>query len=93
MCKLKKYHGTSNTRVDKCLRTFIQRLKLHLEKENKIVACCCGHKKYPLSIIIEDKYKNHYDLFSGKLILRKRNFYKRDQEGYYYIPEVLEAKQ
>ena len=30
-----------------------------------------------------------FELFSGKLINRKKRFYKKDKEGYYYIPEVL----
>lgn len=88
MCKLKKYHKTSNTQIDKCMRKFIEHLEVSLKKDYKILACCCGHKKYPMTIIIEDDYKKRFDLVSGIYINRKRKFYKRDKQGYYYIPEV-----
>lgn len=29
------------------------------------------------------------EIISQKIIPRTRNFYKKDSEGYYYIPEVL----
>jgi len=89
MCKAKLYKSGPNPRIDKCMRGFMMRLKVHLREGHKIVACCCGHNKYPMSIVIEDEYKNHYDLVSGELINRTRKFYKRDKEGYYYIPEVV----
>jgi len=55
------------------------------------VASCCGHGKYPITVVI--KYKNaietvYYELFSGIFIQRVKKFYKRDKQGYYYIPEV-----
>lgn len=53
------------------------------------VACCCGHNKYPMTILIKDDV-GVYDLFSGADIPRKRNFYKKDKKGVYYIPEALE---
>lgn len=31
------------------------------------------------------------ELFSGKEILRCKKFYKKDKNGFYYIPEVMEA--
>lgn len=83
MCKKTNYKGTSNTRIDECMRTLITNLNV---KGIKTVACCCGHGKYPMTIIVE----GHYDLVSGKFIPRKRKFYKRDKEGFYYIPEVIE---
>lgn len=55
------------------------------------VACCCGHGKYPMSIVIRDNL-GVYELFSGKEIPRKKKFYKRDGDGYYYIPEVSKPK-
>jgi len=32
------------------------------------------------------------DICSGEIIPRKRNFYKKDKKGYYYIPEVSKEK-
>lgn len=30
------------------------------------------------------------EVFTGVIIPRKRKFYKKDKQGYYYIPEVME---
>ena len=84
-------------RIDKCMFNLIEKLKNHLyEDDVSVVACCCGHGKYPMSIIVrEEVYINGIhssfiikDWMSGKEIPRKRKFYKKDSEGYYYIPEV-----
>ena len=87
MCKLKKYK-TSNTRIDECMRIFIQNLNMFRDSQIRILACCCGHGKYPMTVIIDAKH-GIYDLISGKTIPRKRRFYKKDKQGYYYIPEVI----
>ena len=56
-------------------------------------ACCCGHGKYKKSVIIETTNikgeVTNYELFTGKIIPRKKRFYKKDKQGYYYIPEVI----
>lgn len=97
MCKLKKYHGTSNTRIDKCMKYLIENIQEQLcEDQASIVACCCGHGKYPMTILVrEEVYVNgvhaNYiirDWVSDIVIPRKRNFYKRDKQGYYYIPDL-----
>ena len=55
----------------------------------KTLACCCGHYKYPMTIVV--KAKNCiFDLVSNARIPRKRKFYKKDRQGVYYIPEALE---
>lgn len=89
MCEKTNYKGTSNTQIDKCMRELIKYLR---SCGIKTVSCCCGHGKYPMTIVVK-----HYDcrwlgrdIFSGKVIPRSRNFYKRDGEGYYYIPETIE---
>lgn len=60
-----------------------------------ILACCCGHGRYPMTIVTNiGLSKNHIiDLVSGKEIPRTRNFYKRDEQGYYYIPEVNQSEE
>lgn len=93
MCKKTNYHKTSNTQIDKCMRKLIGNLRQlfsYIKKgEYKTIACCCGHGKYPMSIIVQLGVKDYYvDIVSGKSIPRKRLFYKRDKQGYYYIPEV-----
>ena len=71
------------------MKMFMFNLELSLDKNRTIVACCCGHGKYPMTIIIEGINGNHFDLVSGVSIPRKKRFYKRDKQGYYYIPEVI----
>jgi len=89
MCKAKLYkNGKPNSRIDKCMKGFIMRLGLWIQGKYSIIACCCGHNKYPMSIIVKDKYENVFDIVSGELIPRKRKFYKKDEQGYYYVPEA-----
>lgn len=55
---------------------------------------CCGHKKYVPSIIVLNPFNNKkYEIFSGIEIPRKKKFYKRDKDGDYYIPEVVNKSQ
>ena len=66
-------------------------------KHLKIVACCCGHQKYPITILVKNNSMPNskvngnmiYDFCTGIEIPRVKKFYKRDKQGYYYIPEVL----
>ena len=54
---------------------------------------CSGHGKYKPSIIIDVEGKN-IEFFSNKIILRKRNFYTRDnsKHKFYFIPELKKNK-
>ena len=79
------------SRIDPCLKQFIEHLNIAMYKL-KTVACCCGHGRYPMTIIVKDQYNAIFDLVSGQAIFRKKRFYKRDKKGYYYIPEVSEEK-
>lgn len=85
MCKWNKW---GDTRIDPCMRNAIFVLNKRLGV--KTVLSCCGHGKYPMSILIKDKL-GIYELFSGVTFpKKKKKFYKRDKKGYYYIPEVIE---
>ena len=87
LCKKTNYK-IPNPRIDKCMKYLIEAIN---NGNMKTVACCCGHNKYPMTILVKNKYiKNSpvIELRSGKIIPRKRKFYKRDKQGYYYIPEV-----
>jgi hypothetical protein len=53
------------------------------------VGACCGHGRYPATILIRSKRGVVFDLFSGVVVPRKRNFYKKDDNGYFYIPEMI----
>ena len=90
MCRVNILYG--DTRIDPCMRELIFNLKVLLMKGNNLVACCCGHGKYPMTIVIKGFKGVIFDLVSNKEIPRTRRFYKKDSEGYYYIPETIEAK-
>ncbi len=90
MCELKRYGKTSNTQIDRCMKSLIK----FLEKQRyNVVACCCGHAKYPITVVVRTVTlcgKHIFEeLFTGVTIPRTRRFYKRDIEGYYYIPETI----
>lgn len=86
MCKKVNNKNSSNIRIDKCMKEVINTLNA---RDFETVASCCGHNKYPMSIIFKGKSGGFFELFSGKQIHRKRNFYKRDKQSYYYIPEMI----
>jgi len=75
------------------MRTLIEKLNAYLKEDIKIIACCCGHKKYAMSLIVQQMYASGelfvWDMCSDTLIPRKRRFYIKDKQGYYYIPEVV----
>ena len=91
MCQVKAYKGSSNPRIDKCMINCINTLDAMSHKSHiKVVACCCGHGKYPRTIVVQVKGQDiAWELLTGTIIPRKKKFYKRDEEGYYYIPEVV----
>jgi len=53
------------------------------------LASCCGHGKYPMTIVIKGILGYPLEIFSNKTILRKKKFYKKDKDGYYFIPETI----
>lgn len=71
-------------RMDGCMRRFINQVTL----EKDILASCCGHGKYPASIVVRGLMGEPVEVFSNITIRRKVRFYKKDKQGYYYIPEV-----
>lgn len=87
MCDKLHYN---NPRIDACLREKIR--GINQNTPFKTIASCCGHGKYPTTIVVRDKSGKIHEYFSGvPLEKKKRNrYYKRDSEGYYYIPEVVD---
>jgi len=83
MCKKTEYK-IPNPRIDKCMRNRIKKLN---EMGIITLGCCCGHKKYKRTIVIKT-HVGIWEWYSTKRIPRIRRFYKRDDEGYYYIKEV-----
>jgi len=96
MCEKVNYK-TCNTRIDKCMIQFINNLNKGFENQcikptYEILACCCGHNKYPMTIIVKNRRGQIFDLISNKQIPRKRRYYVRDNDGYYYVPETVNIK-
>lgn len=96
MCEWSK-HG--DTRIDPCMREFVK----WLGNKHTTILSCCGHGKYPMSVIVKEyetvgikRFIIFKEIFSGIVLRVKedplkpdpKKFYKRDKEGYYYIPEV-----
>jgi len=84
MCKWVK---SGANRIDPCIRETIETLNGYFSK-TKILACCCGHGRYPKTVVVRDKDGIIREINSGQVIPRKRRFYKRDPDGRFYIPEV-----
>ncbi len=76
MCKVNIKSG--DTRIDPCMKPILKHI------HGYIVACCCGHGKYPMTIIKKMGFYNdpyNLEIISGKVIPRKRRFYKRDKKA------------
>lgn len=76
---------SGENRIDPCLKEEITKLQ---QVGIKTLGSCCGHGKFPKTIVIETKDGKHVDYFSGVEIPRKKRFYFRDMEEHYFIPEV-----
>lgn len=74
-------------RCDGAIRQMLYVLNLH---GVHTVGSCCGHGRYPLSIIYNAGLGEYYELMSGQRIMRTRNFYKKDKDGFFYVPEALD---
>ncbi len=87
MCNKKQFKYCPSE-IDKCMKNVVE----FIDENNNlldVVACCCGHGKYNMTILMRSCLSGEvFDLVSSKIIHRKRNFYKKDKEGYYYIPET-----
>jgi len=77
--------GERSVPIDGCMVNAIAMLN---EIGIKTLACCCGHGRYPPSIIVQGS-QCIYDIKSGITIPRTRRFYLTDTDGFYYIPEVV----
>ena len=92
MCVRRKYQSF---RIDDCLVDEIK--KINLSPQYYTILCCCGHGRYPKTIIIKDRYTNLvFELFSGIILskgLRKpKRYYVSDKDGYFFIPEIQKPR-
>ena len=86
MCKKNK--GLHN-RIDKCMKPLIKFLN---KQGYKTVSSCCGHDKYPMTVVVKVNTisgNELMELLSETDIPRKRKYYVKDKKGYYFIPEVI----
>ena len=89
MCqKPKLTTGSSASRIDPCMKNIIDFLQ---SQGIRTLACCCGHNKYSPTIVADIGGFNR-ELFTWKDIKRIKKFYRRDKQGYYYIPETQNKK-
>lgn len=92
MCKQKK-HQTKE--IDDCIKVEIAGIN---SKDNfKTILSCCGHSIYPKTIIVQNTSSGCvFDWISGIVLQpfykngkERDRFYRKDQNGYYFIPEVM----
>ena len=101
MCEKIITHGSARE-IDPCLEEELKKLENtfpRFKEKFKMIMSCCGHYKYSKTLILQNRgSKVHFEWFSGiRLSGTKRSdtrapFYRRDKEGYYYIPEINEQK-
>jgi len=81
--------STRRIRLDKCMCSLIQSLSFN---GYYTYGCCCGHGKYPMTIVCGNVHRERmFDLISGVDIPRNTRFYKKDKQGYFYIPESIKG--
>lgn len=88
--------GKKTVRVDACISELITSLN---ENGIETVACCCGHGKYPVTILYRHKSN---DAINGKIFdfcsqwgvssRAKKRWYRRDKQGLFFIPEVQDKQ-
>jgi len=69
-------------KVDKCIAKLIEIANEWGGAET--VSSCCGHGRYPHTV----GYRGSKQIN----LPRKRKFYKKDKNGYYFIPETLKMR-
>lgn len=83
-----KINNNKRIRVDYCIRPIIK--SINKTTNIKTIGCCCGHGVYPTTVIYKNDDGIIKELIYGITIPRIKRFYKTDEDGQYYIPEVIE---
>ena len=88
MCKHNKKND--GRRIDPCMRMAIKNLQ---EQGITTLACCCGHGKAPMTIVIDIGRGTGkvipLEIFSNEILARKKRFYIKQKNGQYIIPETV----
>jgi len=59
----------------------------------KTLACCCGHNRYPMTIVVESAWdKSPIEILSKTFLSKQKRYYMKDKKGFYFIPEVSKEK-
>ena len=75
-------------RIDECMHNLIYFINTSVAL--RTLACCCGHNRYPMTVVVQNMVTGEiYEFMTGEEINRDKLFYKKDKQGYYYIPEVM----
>jgi hypothetical protein len=74
-------------RVDKCLAEAIT--FINSKTDMRTLGSCCGHLRYPLTIVVRSPHGNIFEFISQKEIPRKKRFYVKDKDGFFFIPETI----
>lgn len=88
--------GSHGRYVDRCMVPIIRE---HIRNGTGTIACCCGHGKYPMTVIYRALGGNSIEYYTRTILLRKngqpriRNLYTMDEEGLYFIKELKEKSQ
>ena len=85
--------GHPARRIDPCMKSLVW--WINEQGQYRTLGCCCGHGKYPPSIIVVEKEtKLVSDWFSILALPRfykngrvNRRFYVRDDQGIYHLNE------
>ncbi len=78
--------------VDSCIADQVQRINDEMQGSLRTLGCCCGHGKYPNTIVVEGVVSGiRHEFFTGVEIPRTRNLYYKDEKGIFHLPEVQES--
>ena len=85
--------GPHGRYIDKCMEDEIRKM---IASGTETIGCCCGHGKYPKTVIYRARSGAAVSYFTSTFLLskdgshKKRNFYVMDDEGFYYIPKTFD---
>nr|MDO8114951.1 hypothetical protein [Candidatus Sigynarchaeota archaeon] len=85
MCDKLRYE---NPRIDRCLVEAIE--QINAGGEFHTIASCCGHGRYPPTIIVRDRNGHYYEYVSKQLVdkAKRHRYYRRDPFGFYYVGQI-----
>ena len=76
--------------IDDCIADDVQ--AINTDGEFRTLGSCCGHGLYPRTIVVRDEHLPFkvLEYYTRVPVPRRRRFYRRDANGFYFIPEIIE---